>query len=69
MLKSLRIFGNIGVIFGQYLLLFVSKEAGLCVILFCSIINLPYFVKHRDYDVILLILISSVINLVGLIGR
>lgn len=64
--KKLRIFGNLGFIAGQFCLLFVSKEVGLCIIIACSLMGLPYFLKHRDYDVVGLIAVGLVINIAGL---
>lgn len=66
MLEKLRIYGNLGLIGGQFVLLFNSRPIGLGILLACSLINLPYFVKHKYYDVVLLILVGMCINAAGL---
>jgi hypothetical protein len=67
MTEKLRIYGNLGLIAGQLVLLFHSRPAGLAIILFCSCINLPYFVKNRYWDIVLLITVGMAINVAGII--
>lgn len=66
MTEKLRIYGNLGLIGGQFVLLFHSRPAGLWILLFCSCINLPYFIKHKYYDIVLLIVVGMGINIAGL---
>jgi hypothetical protein len=66
MIEQMRIYGNLGLIAGQFALLFYSRQVGLCIILACSLINLPYFVRHKYYDIVLLIAVGMIINAVGL---
>lgn len=66
MTEKLRIYGNIGLITGQLVLLFHSRPVGLWILLACSTMNLPYFVKHKYYDIVLLIVVGMAINLAGI---
>lgn len=65
--KRLRIVGNVGLVVGQIVLLFLSREVGLCILLACSLLSLPYFVRNKYHDIVLLILVNMGINLAGLI--
>jgi hypothetical protein len=67
MVEKFRVYGNLGLIAGQFALLFYSRQVGLCIILACSFMNLPYFVKHKYYDIVLLIVVGIVINMAGLV--
>lgn len=64
--RDMRILGNIGVVFGQIFLLFISRKIGLSIMIVCGLMSLPYFSSRRYYDVVVIILISLIINLVGL---
>lgn len=66
MIQKLRIYGNLGLIAGQFVLLFHSRQMGLWILLLCSLINLPYFLRHKYYDIVLLILVGMGINIAGL---
>lgn len=66
MTEKFRIAGNFGIIVGQLALLFYSRQVGLCILLACSFMSLPYFIKHRYYDIVLLISFGIIINTVGL---
>jgi len=65
----LRIVSNIGLIIGQIVLLFASRDAGLSVIICSSLLSLPYFLKERMWDVMALICFMMVVNVVGLFVR
>lgn len=65
-MEKLRIYGNLGLIAGQFVLLFHSRPIGLYILLLCSCLNLPYFVKHKYYDIVLLIAVGMGINIAGL---
>lgn len=65
--RKLRIAGNVGLVLGQIVLLFFSREVGLCILLTCSLLSLPYFVANRYHDIVLLILVNMGINLAGLV--
>jgi hypothetical protein len=69
MRTKLRIASNIGLILGQILLLFVSRDIGLSVIIFSSLMSVPFFLKERMVDVLALIFVMQVINIVGLFFR
>jgi len=63
---ALRILSNIGLILGQCLLLFVSREVGLAVIICSSLLSVPFFLKEKMWDVLLLIGFMQLINFTGL---
>lgn len=62
----LRILSNIGLIIGQIILLFASREVGLGIIVCSSLLSVPFFLKERMWDVLVLIAFMQVINLTGL---
>jgi hypothetical protein len=64
--RNMRILGNIGLVFGQIFLLFVSRKIGLSIMVVCGLMGLPYFLSRRYYDVVAIIAVSLLINLVGL---
>lgn len=65
----LRIASNIGLILGQIILLFISRDAGLSVIIGSSLLSVPFFLKEKMWDVLILIAFMQVINLTGLFIR
>lgn len=67
MLEKLRIYGNLGVIAGQFVLIFHDKHTGLVLLLLCSAMNLPYSFRKKYYDVVMLVVVGMVINLAGLL--
>jgi hypothetical protein len=62
----LRIISNIGLIVGQIVLLFASREVGLGIIICSSLLSVPFFLRERMWDVLVLIAFMQVINLTGL---
>jgi hypothetical protein len=66
---ALRIASNIGLIAGQCVLLFVSRDAGLGIIICSSLLSLPFFLKEKMWDVTLLIAFMQAVNIVGLFVR
>jgi hypothetical protein len=66
MRAKLRIASNFGLIIGQITLLFVSREVGLAVIICSSLLSVPFFLKERMWDVLMLIAFMQLINFVGL---
>jgi hypothetical protein len=69
MRAKLRIVSNIGLILGQIVLLFFSRELGLGIIICSSLLSVPFFLKERMWDVLLLIAFMQVINFTGLLIR
>lgn len=67
MIQKLRIYGNFGIVVGQLALLFYSRQVGLCILIACSFLSLPYFIRHRYYDIVLLIVVGLIINSAGLV--
>ncbi len=66
MRARLRIVSNMGLILGQIILLFVSRDAGLGIIICSSLLSVPFFLKEKMWDVLILIAFMQVINFVGL---
>jgi hypothetical protein len=66
MKAKLRIASKVGLIIGQITLLFVSREVGLAVIICSSLLSVPFFLKERMWDVLMLIAFMQLINFVGL---
>ena len=69
MRTKLRIASNVGLIVGQILLLFVTREIGLVVIICSSLMSVPFFLKEKMWDVLVLITFMQLINLTGLFFR
>jgi len=69
MRAKLRVTSNAGLIVGQCILLFSSRDVGLAVIISSSLLSLPFFLKERMLDVVALILFMQVINIAGLIVK
>ena len=69
MRAKLRVTSNVGLILGQIILLFSSRDVGLIVIICSSLLSVPFFLKERMIDVLLLIAFMQIINVVGLFVR
>jgi len=66
MRATLRVISNVGLIVGQCILLFASREIGLAVIIISSLLSFPFFWHARMFDVLVLLLFMLIINLTGL---
>jgi hypothetical protein len=66
MRTTLRVVSNVGLIVGQCVLLFVSRDIGLAIIICSSLLSVPFFLKEKMWDVIVLISFMQLINLTGL---
>ena len=64
--RNLRIASNVGLIFGQVVLLFVSRQVGLALIILSSLLSIPFFLKEKMWDVTVLICFMMAVNIVGL---
>jgi hypothetical protein len=69
MKAQLRVLSNIGLIVGQCVLLFVARDVGLVIIICSSLLSVPFFLKERMWDVLLLIAFMQAINFTGLFFR
>jgi hypothetical protein len=69
MRAKLRVSSNIGLIVGQCVLLFVSREVGLSLIICSSFLSVPFFLKERMWDVLVLCAFLTIVNLIGLFVR
>ena len=63
---KLRIASNVGLILGQIVLLFATREIGLVVIICSSLLSVPFYLKEKMWDVLILIAVMQMINLTGL---
>jgi len=66
MRTALRVISNVGLIVGQCVLLFASRDIGLIVIICSSLFSVPFFLKEKMWDVLFLIVFKQLINLTGL---
>jgi hypothetical protein len=66
---ALRIASNVGLILGQIILLFISRDVGLAVIICSSLLSVPFFLKERMVDVLVLIAFMQTINVIGLLMK
>ncbi len=69
MRTKLRIVSNVGLIAGQCVLLFVSRDIGLGIIICSSLMSVPFFLKEKMWDVLILIGFMQIINFAGLFIR
>jgi hypothetical protein len=66
MRAKLRIVSNIGLIIGQCVLLFASRDIGLIILISSSLLSIPFFWKEKMWDVLVLMAFMFVVNLTGL---
>lgn len=66
MRAKLRVLSNIGLIVGQCVLLFVSRDVGLVILLCSSTLSAPFFIHTKMWDVLILMSFMFVVNLIGL---
>ena len=66
MTARLRILGNLGLIAGQCVLLFYSRDLGLSVLIASSALSYPYFIEERMWDVVFLMSFMMAVNAIGL---
>jgi hypothetical protein len=64
--EKMRIASNIGLIIGQCILLFADRQLGLRFIIASSMLSFPYFVHHKYWDVVVLMVFLNTVNVVGL---
>ena len=69
MRSKLRITSNVGLIVGQCILLFISRDLGLVTIVCSSLLSVPFFLREKLWDVIILIAFMQIINIMGLVFR
>lgn len=67
--EKLRVASNAGLILGQSTLLFLSRDIGLCIIILSSLLSFPYFLQHRMWDVVALMVFMNIVNFVGLLVK
>ncbi len=66
-LTYLRILGNIALVVGQFVLLFLDRKVGLLILITGSALSLPFFVKKKQWDVVAVIVVGIALNVFGLI--
>lgn len=64
---NLRILGNIALVIGQFVLLFLDRKVGLLTLIMGSTLSLPYFLKQRQWDVIAVIAVGITLDFFGLV--
>jgi hypothetical protein len=69
MRSKLRITSNVGLIVGQCILLFISRDLGLVTIVCSSLLSVPFFLREKLWDVIILIAFMQIINIMGLVFK
>ena len=66
-LTYLRILGNIALVVGQFVLLFLDRKVGLLILITGSSLSLPFFVKKKQWDVVAVTVVGITLNVFGLI--
>jgi hypothetical protein len=66
-LTYIRILGNIALVVGQFVLLFLDRKVGLLILITGSTLSLPFFVKKKQWDVVAVIVVGITLNVFGLI--
>ena len=66
MRTALRVVSNVGLIVGQCVLLFAARDVGLAIIICSSLLSVPFFLKEKMWDVLVLITFMQLINFTGL---
>ena len=67
--RTLRIASNIGLIAGQMVLLFASRQVGLSIIILSSFMSVPFFLRTKMWDVLGMVAFMTCVNIVGLFVR
>lgn len=67
MKERLRVLSNIGLIVGQCVLLFASRDVGLIILILSSLLSVPFFLQERMWDVLVLMAFMFVVNVTGLL--
>ena len=65
--NKLRIAGNICLIVGYFIMLNINLPIGVCIKLMGSLLFTPFVIKHKAYDMILVVGIFSSIDAHSLI--
>jgi len=63
--SNARVLGNFCMFPGQYLVLFGNRQLGLIILLFGSLLNFPFFIRQKQWDVVLVIALGFSLNLSG----
>ena len=69
MKAKLRVIGSLGLILGQCVLLFSSREIGLVILITSSLLGVPFSYHHKYWDVILVTSFMTGINMLGLVFK
>ena len=63
LLLRLRYVGSVSVIVGYFVILYYSVPVGVCITLASDIICLPYAFRKRYWDITMVIMVFSIINI------
>ena len=66
LLLRLRYVGSASLIVGYFVILYYSVPVGVCITLTSDIICLPYAIRKRYWDIVVVILLFSFINVTRL---
>ncbi len=60
--EYLRIVGSISVILGYFVVLHVNPILGVCINLFGDMVSVPYFIRTKSWDVVVMIFFLTCIS-------
>jgi len=60
--EYMRIVGSISVILGYFVVLHISPIVGVCINLVGDMVSVPYFIRTKSWDVVVMIFFLSVIS-------
>lgn len=69
MKTKLRIISNAGLLLGQCILLFGSRDTGLIILIASSTLSIPFFLEEKMWDVLILITFLQTVNILGLLVK
>lgn len=61
--ETLRVTGSLGVIFAYFIILHVSMTMGAVIHLIADGISVPYFIRTKSWDVVIMIMFLTMISL------
>ena len=60
--EYMRIVGSISVILGYFVVLHISPIVGVCINLFGDMVSVPYFIRTKSWDVVVMIFFLTCIS-------
>ena len=65
--EYLRIIGSVGVIVAYFVILHVNTVTGVLINLVAEIITVPYFIRTKSWDVVIMVAFLATISLTKLL--